>query len=127
MLTALVVAGLLTAGSSPEQLTVPAGSGQPAGRPSEPFSTLFSPAAPAPAGPAFAVVLPAAPNGGDKGVVYVPETTRRDGRARTKVVCGMTLLIVGSEPDPDMVKPRPDSGTKYAIRRVPPRVCGQEK
>jgi hypothetical protein len=46
---------------------------------------------------------------------------------RRKVVCGMTLLIVGSEPDPRMVTPKPDRDTRFTMRRYDPPACGKEK
>ncbi len=48
-------------------------------------------------------------------------------RPRRKVVCGTTLLIVGSEPDPKMVTPKPDRNTRFAMRRYDPPACGQER
>jgi hypothetical protein len=124
MVTALVVAGLLAVGSPSAQLEAAAANVQPAARASEPFSKLFTQATPSPETPRRLFIVPAA-----RGPEGTPPKTDLDSprRPRTKVVCGTTLIIVGSEPDPNMVKPLPETGTKYLIRRVPPRVCGQEK
>jgi hypothetical protein len=46
---------------------------------------------------------------------------------RSKVVCGTTLIIVDSTVDPEMVKPKPDQGRKFPIRRYPPPACGSER
>jgi hypothetical protein len=53
---------------------------------------------------------------------------RRDARQRpqTKVVCGMTVMIVDGSPDPAIAHETPKAGTIFPMRRVPPRVCGPE-
>lgn len=46
---------------------------------------------------------------------------------RTKIVCGTTLIIVGSPVDEEMVKPVPESDVRYTMRRVPPPACGKDE
>jgi hypothetical protein len=47
-------------------------------------------------------------------------------RPRTKVVCGMTLLLVRPDADPEMPRPAPKDGLTYTMRRYPPPACGKE-
>ena len=44
---------------------------------------------------------------------------------RSKVVCGMTILMVEPTIDPTLVQPVPP-GREFTMRRVRPRVCGAD-
>jgi len=46
-------------------------------------------------------------------------------KGHPRVVCGMTLVPVDPEFDAAMPRVVPESGWKFTIRLVPPRVCGQ--
>lgn len=111
MAAGLVLAVLLAASPLPDPPS-------PQNRASEVYAGLFA-------------VSPQDARPGVPGTDGAPGTPRKpaslDTRPKTKVVCGMTLIIVGAEPDPGMVKPRPDSGTRYPIKRMPPPACGEEK
>jgi hypothetical protein len=131
MAAGLVLAILLAAAppadqwtAAAAQLPAPAGrasvpAAQP-GPPSDVYSRLFrgSPQGGAPSLPGKQAA-PAPPPPAKELVV--------DTRPRTKIVCGTTLIIVGAEPDPAMVKPRPEGGTQYPIKRMAPPACGQKK
>ncbi len=117
MIPGLVAAGVLAAAASSAQLPAP-----PAAPTSEPggaavpavYSELFSATSqPGSRAPRFRFRLPQ------------PDTSR--DKARSKVVCGMTLIIVDSRPDASMVKPRPKDGVTYPIRRYPPPACGKDE
>jgi hypothetical protein len=118
MLGALVLAALLVGPAEPGQPQLSALPGSlsapAAGTFSEPFSKLFS----TPEVPSLPRLSPA-------------PSPRRDAssstRARSKVVCGTTLIIVGSQGDPQMVKAKPKDHTHYAMRRFPPPACSSEK
>jgi hypothetical protein len=57
-----------------------------------------------------------------------PQPQVRARQSRTKVVCGMTLILVGPETDPNMPKQPPkDGGVRYTMRRYPPPACGQNE
>lgn len=85
--------------------------------PSDVYSRLFSPQSGAPGLPGKQIAPAPPPRDAEPDI---------DTRPRTKIVCGMTLIIVGAEPDPAMVKPRPESGTQYPIRRMAPPACGKK-
>lgn len=86
-------------------------------KPDRPYSNLFP--APAPkVTEQVAVVPPASAR---------PEDAANTRGPRRKVVCGMTLLMPANEVDPGMVKPKPDDGRDFPIRRYPPPACGNER
>lgn len=88
---------------------------QPPAAPSEVYSGLFRLEGQAPE-------KPAQPSSPPKALVIESRP-----QPKTKIVCGTTLIIVGSEADPAMVKPRPESQTRYPIGRMPPPACGQKE
>lgn len=111
MFAALVLSGVL---SVAPQLQPP--QARPAPEPGEradaPFARLFQVPKPGEGEPQDRQLLP-------------PQTDRRN--QRTKIVCGTTLIIVGSEVDPDMPRPTPKEGVTYTMRRYPPPACGKDK
>ncbi len=117
MIPGLVAAGVLAAAASSAQL--PASPAAPAGdpggaAPATIYSELFSPVSqPGSQAPRFRFRLPQ------------PDTARN--KPRNKVVCGMTLIIVGSQADAAMVKPRPKDRVTYPIKRYPPPACGKDE
>jgi hypothetical protein len=47
------------------------------------------------------------------------------GRQRTTIVCGMTIVPVDSSIDPKIERPVPSTGTKFTIKIARPPMCGQ--
>jgi hypothetical protein len=121
MLTGLVLSGVLALAP---QLPPAAGGTAPPRQdaPAAPFSRLFEPATP---GTAETQLIPGVPP--RPAPRLVPPATQAPAGPRTKVVCGMTLIIVGSELDPDMPKAPRKDGVTYTMRRFPPPACGKEK
>ena len=90
-------------------------------KPSALFSRLFDPAATGGAEVRAGEMPPR-----DLQGPRVLPPVRRAPNPRTKIVCGMTLLIVGSDNDPDMPRPVPKEGVTYTMRRYPPPACGKD-
>ena len=88
--------------------------GAPPQQAKNPFTNLFArelqPPAPAP----VTVALP---------IAVVSATPLVDKHPR--VVCGMTLVPVDPDLDAAMRRVVPETGPKFTIRLVPPRLCGQ--
>lgn len=81
----------------------------PQARPSnDPFTRLFRPN-----------IVPAAPD----GVQPFAPAERHHRRDRPKVVCGMTLIPADPRIDPQILHEPPDTATKFAIRKVEPKIC----
>jgi hypothetical protein len=97
----------------------------PADQASKPASRADAPQ-PAPLLPARALsqlfTIPAPRPDGTSPLAIAKPTTQ----PRTKVVCGMTLVIVDGSADPKFaVAPRP-GGSEPVIRRVPKPMCGEK-
>ncbi len=120
MVTGLILSAALAA--TPQ--LAPAG-GRAAALPNEKpgalFSGLFDPAVTGGGETRAGEMQP-----GDFQQPRVLPPVRRASNPRTKIVCGMTLLIVGSDNDPEMPRPAPKEGVTYTMRRYPPPACGKE-
>jgi hypothetical protein len=98
--------------------------------------------APATGGPSVRLSLPAPPAPGPYANLFrgpieipkdrgqwrvIPEPKREEPEARrprTKVVCGMTLILVDPvETDRGMTKPVPNEGTRFTMRSFPAPAC----
>jgi len=111
MFTGLILSGILA--TAPQ--LAPAGTAAPpapAGKPDPAFARLYT------------IVQPPASQPEPNRQEPVPADARGP---RRKVVCGMTLLLVGPEADADMVRPAPKEGPTFTMRRVAPPVCGKER
>jgi hypothetical protein len=102
MLRVLVLSGLIAA----SLLSVVAATPQtPNPGPSQPFSELFrGDSKPSPAAPLFG-----------------PQPSARSAQPKSKVVCGMVILVP-DRIDPGIVKP-PKNDVTYTMRVVPPPAC----
>ena len=106
MFTGLILSGLLAVATQELSLLGPA-KPVPPEKPDPAFSGLFSTQTP-----------------GDRQPR--PAEPKRGASPRTKVVCGMTLLLVGPQTDPAMPKPSPKDHVTYTMRRYPPPACGDD-
>jgi len=79
-----------------------------------PFANLFASELQPPTKHSVAVALP--------GPVQIATP---GAKGHPRVVCGMTLVPVDPEFDAAMPRVVPESGRKFTIRLVPPRVCGR--
>ena len=69
----------------------------------------------------FSLTAPPNPDGRTTGVADA-----RRASPKTKVVCGMTVIIVDGSIDPKMaISPKPDGG-EFTIRRMPKPMCGEK-
>jgi hypothetical protein len=118
MFTGLLLSGVLAAATQLSPAILGPAS-VPREVPDAPFARLFEPPQPSGA-PQARDRQP-----GEQAPRLIPPGRRAVG-PRTKIVCGMTLLIVGAEADPEMPKP-PKDGVTYTMRRYPPPACGKEK
>lgn len=127
MLAALALAGVLIAASAAAQVPArPAADGVPVqSTRATPFSGLFTVP---PTGSASLAGNAAQRRPGETPRFDLRPAPRQAPRTpRSKIVCGTTLIIVGSEPDPHMVQPKPDQGVTYTMRRYPPPACGKDE
>ena len=119
LLAAAMIALPLAAAAQPEALSVPGGRGPtvsariPTGQQPGPYSKLFS----------GQLNLQTAEEG--KGIVFEPGKGQPAVvRPRTKVVCGMTLILVDpADVDPKMPTQKPDDGTRFTMRQFPAPAC----
>ena len=110
MITGLILSGVVGVAL---QLPPPSAATRPPGpreKADAPFSGLFDPSK--------------QPGENPKDLKF---EVRRTPGPRTKIVCGTTLIIVGSEIDPEMAKPTPNEGTRFTMRRYPPPACGKDE
>jgi hypothetical protein len=111
MFTGLILSGMLAAAPQlpPTSTTTEAATPD---KPDRPFAQLFA-------------AMP--PDAEQPGTSRPPTPARRTSGPRTKVVCGMTLLLVGPDADAGMARPTPKDGVTYTMRRYPPPMCGQDR
>lgn len=119
LLAPLVVLSVTSAaegqvGLSPASRATPRAGTAAAGSPpaKNPFSKLFVTARQTPTTPLDLVALP--------GGVETAEP-----RPQGRIVCGTTVVPVDPKFDAAMPRMVPESGWKFAIRLVPPRLCGE--
>ena len=88
------------------------------------LSNPLAPEAPGPYSELFSGSVKARPGAGQWRILPEPGRSQAPTRGpRAKVVCGMTLLLVGPDVDPKMAKPPAADGTRYTMRRYPAPAC----
>ncbi|RPJ52840.1 MAG: hypothetical protein EHM24_33725 [Acidobacteria bacterium] len=80
---------------------------------------------PGPYSKLFSGQLKAQPEGGLWRLIPEPKQNEPAvKKPRTKVVCGMTLVLVDPvEVDPEMTKPTPKQGVRFTMRNFPAPAC----
>ena len=82
--------------------------------PTKPFASLFASQVQQTAKPLVSVTLP-----------IVAQIVAPPAAMRPRVVCGMTIVPVDPGFDAAIRHVAPETGMRFTIRIVPPRVCGQ--
>jgi hypothetical protein len=128
MFTGLFLSGLVALATA--QAPPPQTPSSPTARDTAPqapdpaFSTLFT--LPAQAWPGSIIAVPPDPG---QAPSRPAEPQKRLTGPRSKVVCGMTLILIGPDADRDreMSKTPPKGSVIYPMRRVPPPACGKDE